>query len=95
MKSFVSQLLNIPAKRDNVMFFSGSGSMVQPFLLLFATLLTLRDRALDTIHEALTISGGSCLGMHSSRIIHVVSNIVYKYIMADLVDPSSIMNLVP
>jgi hypothetical protein len=68
MKSFVSQLLNIPAERDNVMFFLGGGSMVQPFLLLFATPLTFRDRALDTIHEALTISGGSCFGMHHSRM---------------------------
>ena len=49
------------------MFFSGSSSMVWPFLFLFAVHPTFHDRALDTIHEALTIAGGSYFCMRSAQ----------------------------
>ena len=60
--------------------------------------VTLRDRALDTIHEALTVAGGSCLTCTTLKRlvpIHLLSHTVYKYIMAGLVDPLAIMDEIP
>jgi hypothetical protein len=71
--------------------------MVRPFLFLFKVPLTLHDRAFDTIHEALTVAGGSCFYMHITQTSHLIpvdlmSHIVYKYIMAGLVNPASILD---
>ena len=38
--------------------------------------MTIRDRALDTIHEALAIAGSLCLDMHSTRTSHLCSSYV-------------------
>lgn len=59
MKIFVSRFLT-PAKRHKVMFFSGGSDVVWSIVFLFAMHPTFRNRALDTIHEALTVAGGSC-----------------------------------
>lgn len=72
--------------------------MVRFLFLRFATSLTHRDRALDTVHGALTIAGGS----YSTRtvltplvLVHITSHVVYKYIMAGLVNPSSMLKGIP
>ena len=56
------------------------------------TSLTFSDRALDTIHEALSISGGSSLDIHSTQPSgsYFVSHLAYKYFMAGWVDITSI-----
>ena len=62
------------------------------------TSLTLRDRAFDTINESLVIAGGSCLDMQTFNhhiFAHLLSHIVYKYIMATLENPLAILDETP
>ena len=92
MKSFVSQLINRSSILNNVPSIPGSCFVVNPMLRRLARSLTLRHRALDTIHEALTVSGGLFPrpGLHP-HLAHIVPHIVYKYVMAGLVNPSSML----
>jgi len=71
--------------------------MVRLLLRRFAMFLILRNRAFDTIHEALIIAGGSYSVAQRSHLVlvHITSHIVYKYIMAGLANPSSILNGIP
>lgn len=69
--------------------------MVLPFFCLVSTLPTLHDRALDTLHEALTVAGGSSLDVCATCSPYMLSLIAYKYIMARLVNPLAILNEIP
>lgn len=64
--------------------------MVGHLSLRFAPSMTFRDRAFNTIHEALTISGGSCLIL---RVLASRSHpIAYKSLMDGLISPYSLLN---
>lgn len=79
------------------MFFLGSGSMVQPFLLLFATpwhFTTGRSTRFMKLWLYLAVRVSACTALECLVLIHVV-HIVYKYIIAGLVNPLSIMDVVP
>ena len=70
--------------------------MVRLFLFWFITSLMFRDRAFNTIHQALTISGSSCSTRAAlTPLVHLTSHVAYKYIRAGLVNPLSILNVIP
>ena len=70
--------------------------MVKLLVLWFVTFLTLRDRAFNTTHEALIISGGSCSTRTAlTPLVYLTSHIAYKYIMAGLVNPLLFLNGIP
>ena len=70
--------------------------MVQLLLLWFITPITLRNRGLNTINEALIVSGGSCSTRTTlTPLVRLTSHIAYKYFMAGLENPLSFLTGVP
>ena len=70
--------------------------MVRFLLPRFATSLMLCDRAFNTVHEALTVAGGSCLTRTVLiSLAHLTFHIAYKYIMAELENQFAVLYGVP
>jgi len=69
--------------------------MVRLLLLRFATSLTLRNRVSNTIHDVLTISGSSYSTRTTLVLVHIASQIAYKYMMADQENLLSVLSGIP
>ena len=65
-------------------------------LFVFSSLLMLHDRMLNTAHEGLTVAGGLFLDVHSAKDTQIILfYAVYKYLMAGLLNPISILDDIP